>query len=166
MSQQIVVFIHGWSVTHTNTYGQLPNRLRDEAKDLWAYYAETVTPVQITRIAVRYINRMQFPPPMSELKRWIRTLPEIAPGLPQDPDGFLMKVVLPFSEHSATAIVNQTIDRGDKGQLALILDIDVFSKETITVDHPRLWDRFNNLRKVKNEVFFHSVTQKAVELFR
>lgn len=32
MSQKTVVFIHGWSVTHTNTYGQLPTRLRDEAK--------------------------------------------------------------------------------------------------------------------------------------
>lgn len=32
MSQQIVVFIHGWSVTHTNTYGQLPTRLRAEAR--------------------------------------------------------------------------------------------------------------------------------------
>ena len=26
----IVVFVHGWSVTHTNTYGQLPARLANE----------------------------------------------------------------------------------------------------------------------------------------
>lgn len=26
-----VVFVHGWSVTHTNTYGELPERLRAEA---------------------------------------------------------------------------------------------------------------------------------------
>jgi len=32
MSPRIVVFIHGWSVTHTNNYGKLPARLRDEAR--------------------------------------------------------------------------------------------------------------------------------------
>jgi len=32
MADQVVVFIHGWSVTHTKTYGHLPVRLRDEAK--------------------------------------------------------------------------------------------------------------------------------------
>ncbi len=30
--KQIVVFVHGWSVTHTNTYGGLPQRLQKEAK--------------------------------------------------------------------------------------------------------------------------------------
>lgn len=29
--QEVVVFVHGWSVTHTNTYGGLPERLRAEA---------------------------------------------------------------------------------------------------------------------------------------
>ena len=30
--QQVVVFVHGWSVANLNTYGELPLRLRDEAK--------------------------------------------------------------------------------------------------------------------------------------
>ena len=28
----IIVFVHGWSVTNTNTYGSLPARLRNECK--------------------------------------------------------------------------------------------------------------------------------------
>ena len=27
-----LVFVHGWSVTNTNTYGNLPARLRNECK--------------------------------------------------------------------------------------------------------------------------------------
>lgn len=27
-----VIFVHGWSVTHTNTYGEFPERLKDEAR--------------------------------------------------------------------------------------------------------------------------------------
>ena len=31
-AETVVVFVHGWSVTNTRTYGGLPQRLRDEAK--------------------------------------------------------------------------------------------------------------------------------------
>jgi hypothetical protein len=31
MADQIVIFVHGWSVTNTETYGGLPERLRLEA---------------------------------------------------------------------------------------------------------------------------------------
>ena len=30
-AKQIIVFLHGWSVTNTSTYGGLPARLRNEA---------------------------------------------------------------------------------------------------------------------------------------
>ena len=33
-SSTIVVFVHGWSVTSTNTYGGLPDRLRGEARSV------------------------------------------------------------------------------------------------------------------------------------
>lgn len=29
----IVIFVHGWSVTHTNTYGELPQWLESQSKD-------------------------------------------------------------------------------------------------------------------------------------
>jgi hypothetical protein len=32
MADRIVLFVHGWSVTHTNAYGELPERLISEAK--------------------------------------------------------------------------------------------------------------------------------------
>lgn len=32
MADRIVLFVHGWSVTHTNTYGELPERLASEAR--------------------------------------------------------------------------------------------------------------------------------------
>ena len=30
--RRVVVFVHGWSVTHTDTYGGLPERLAAEAE--------------------------------------------------------------------------------------------------------------------------------------
>ena len=32
--KRLVVFVHGWSVTNTNTYGELPRRLGAEARAL------------------------------------------------------------------------------------------------------------------------------------
>ena len=34
MQKRLVVFVHGWSVTNTNTYGDLPRRLGAEARAL------------------------------------------------------------------------------------------------------------------------------------
>jgi len=31
-ASRIVLFVHGWSVTHTDTYGSLPQRLKSEAR--------------------------------------------------------------------------------------------------------------------------------------
>ena len=32
--KKLIVFVHGWSATHTNTYGGLPRRIASEARAL------------------------------------------------------------------------------------------------------------------------------------
>ena len=58
--------------------------LRDEARELWQHYMQIASPQGITRVALRYINRIEIPLPMRDFKDYILTTPEIAPGLPQE----------------------------------------------------------------------------------
>jgi uncharacterized protein (TIGR04255 family) len=62
--------------------------LRTQARDLWAKYRKATDPVLITRLALRYINRIDIPLPISDLKEYMRTIPEISP------DGLCTKVRL------------------------------------------------------------------------
>jgi len=50
--------------------------------------------------------------------------------------------------------------------LALILDIDVFTTQPLELEQSMLVRRLLEMRWLKNKVFFGSVTEKALELFR
>lgn len=140
---------------------------RSEARELWNFYFQITNPIKITRIALRYINLIEIPLPMKNFKEYILTLPEIAPKLPQALAHFFIQLVIPNPDIEATAIITQTIGNSPNSQrLPLILDIDVF-REVIYIDNKvEMWDEFEKLRTLKNDIFFNSITEKTKELFK
>lgn len=141
---------------------------RDEANRLWDLYCHFSKPTSATRIAVRYINRIEIPLPISDLSEYIRTAPQIAPELPQGLSHFLMRLEIPYPESSITAIVTETIApiQPNASVLPLILDIDVFKDIEQVPESDEIWNDLEIIRKVKNEIFLQSVTKKAQELFQ
>lgn len=140
--------------------------LRNEARRLWNLYREIAQPAQITRIAVRYLNRLELPGPVAKYSHHMNTFPSIASALPSNLTGFLMQLEIPFTSPTATVLVTEALDRGDDRPIALILDIDAFRKEEISTDDPDLWTRLEELREIKNRVFFRSLTPETVELYK
>lgn len=138
-----------------------------EAHIFWNMYSKQFNPKRITRIALRYINRIEVPLPIKDFKEYILTNPEVAPKLPQSLTHFFMQIVMPNPEIGANAIITQTMDKSTESQkLPLILDIDVF-KDAVYVDNKEeIWNDFENLRVFKNEIFFNSITEKTKELFK
>ncbi len=66
------------------------------------------------------------------------------------------------------AVINQAIDPSGATpkSLPIIFDIDAFKVVDFTADSPEIWTLVDQLRILKNEVFFKSLTEKAKELFR
>jgi len=140
---------------------------RDEARSLWNLYFQATNPVRITRIALRYINRIEIPLPMKNFKEYVLTTPEIAPKLPQKLNQFFMQLVIPNPDIQTTAIINQTTENPTENQrLPLIFDIDVFQNKTYVENNVEMWSEFEKLHIFKNEIFFNSITDKAKELFQ
>src|SRR5947209_4422400 len=98
-----------------------------EARDLWSRYVTLMKPEKVTRIGLRYVNRMDLPLPFNDFKEYLLTMPEIAPGLPQGLASFFFRVVIPVDEAEAFATITETIAEGEesKGVVPVILDIDV-----------------------------------------
>jgi len=141
--------------------------MRDEASRLWHDYVSIALPTRITRVALRYINRIEIPLPMNDFKDYSLTGPEIAPGLPQGLAGFFLQLRIPIAETSTQVIVTETIEPiTESKRLPFILDIDVFREAAYQVHEPAAWDVLEKLHELKNEVFFKSITPKARELFR
>lgn len=141
-------------------------RFREEAQELWNLYYDCAHPLRITRLALRYINRIDLPLPFNTFKDYILTLPEVAPELPQALAGFFMQLSIPNPEKEATAIINETIEGVTSNQkLPLIFDIDVFREVRFADNKPEIWSIFDQLREFKNDIFFSSITEKTRELF-
>ena len=140
---------------------------RDEAQNLWQLYVKVAQPKQIIRTALRYINRIEVPLPMRDFKDYILTVPEIAGGLPQGLAKYLMQLVIPVPEIPATAIITEAMEPTVvPTNVPLIFDIDVFCLKPFAINDTEVWQAFEKLRDLKNDVFFKSITDKTKELFR
>jgi uncharacterized protein (TIGR04255 family) len=106
----VVVRLDGFGLSHLRPYDTW-GTLRDEFNGLWRTYCEITRPTNVTRVGVRYINRLELPLPFSDFKEYIETVPEIAPGLPQGLASFFMRVVIPVDEIPAVAIISQALNQ-------------------------------------------------------
>jgi uncharacterized protein (TIGR04255 family) len=158
--------VNGFSFSHLAPYDEWKT-LRDDARAWWIKYREATHPTRVTRCALRFINRLELPLPMRDLTDYLRTVPEIADGLPQTLSGLFMRLVVPFGP-DATAIITQAIDDANvtAEKLPVILDVEVLREVVLAPDANDLWACMDELRTVKNDVFFKSLTPEGLKLFQ
>ncbi len=140
--------------------------LRDEAQRLWAVYKEGVRPIRVTRVAVRYINQIEMPLPITDFKDYLRTVPEISPELPQGLSGFLMQLQIPQAEQDTVLVLTEALGPPSKPDTAsVILDIDLFRERADYTSDEEVWGLLEAFRDRKNEAFESCITDKARQLF-
>lgn len=129
-------------------------------------FLETVSPEQITRIALRYINHLFIPGPLIDLDDYLTAGPVIPEKLPQGVSSFLTRVVIHEPTTKASAIITQALEKIVQPDIIpIILDIDVIKESQFEVNYEEVWESFEKLRDFKNRVFFESITDKTLELF-
>jgi len=136
-----------------------------EAKNLWQLYSSKSKPELITRIAVRYINRLDLQLPIKDFEEYLTAPPKIPASLPQEVSRFLTRIVI--HDADITANIIQSLDKSPKpDHVGIILDIDVFKiKEKSGFDKVNVWTEFEKLRELKNRIFFESITEKTARLY-
>jgi len=138
-----------------------------EARRMWDVYRSIAHPERISRIAVRYINRIDIPLPISDFKDFLRTGPEVSPSLPQGLSGFFMHLEMPIGELQGMLLLNQTIvPPPDPSVVSVILDIDLFRMEKLPQSDPELWGLFEQFHVYKNKVFEDCITDQTRGLIK
>src|ERR1700722_817051 len=79
------------------TFSHLPpytswETFKPEALRLWEEYVEFIKPEAVTRVALRYINRIDIPEARFELSDYFQLYPEIPKKIPQDISTFFMQL--------------------------------------------------------------------------
>jgi uncharacterized protein (TIGR04255 family) len=141
---------------------------RDEARSHWESYRQLFRPEAVTRLGLRYINRIEAPLPFDDFRDFVNTAPDIAHGVPQGISALFMRLEIPDPKRALIAIVTETMEPPTEGgkHLPLIFDIDIVRSATFEPTSPAIWETFEQMREYKNEIFFASVTERAKEMFR
>lgn len=151
------------------TFNRLPpytswEEFRDEAKQLWEIYTEICKTNAVVRAGIRFINRLELPGSNLNLKNYLRTVPELAPGLPQvQLSNFFMQLQVPQDE--CMLIINETtVPSGDPEVVSIILDFDLFREQTWQSNANEIWELLEKFRVLKNIAFETSITDETRRL--
>lgn len=140
---------------------------QQEARQWWEIYKSVAQPIAIKRVAVRYINRLDLPLPVNNLRDYLRTVPEISSELPQNINDYFMQLQIPQEELRAMLIINQALlPPNQKNIVSVLLDIDLGRSVDLPENEIDLWPLFEELRHYKNKVFEACITERTRELIR
>lgn len=121
----------------------------------------------VGRIALRTINRLDLPLPISDFRTYLRTSPEVSPDLPQMLSSVFMNLVLPeVAVDISATIIEATVQTLKPNTAAMILDIDVFQERNLSPALDSVWQRFGELHDCRNALFEGCITDATRELFK
>jgi uncharacterized protein (TIGR04255 family) len=157
----------GFTFSRLNPYTKW-EEVFGEAWRLWGKYVETAQPLEVSRIAARFINRLLLPLPFVNPKEYLKAPPVAAEGWPSDMGSFLSRLVMHDPKSDILVNVIQALEPQASGQtsVTLLFDIDAYQDVSLTADDVTIRARFAGLRELKNRVFFKGLTEKAIDLFR
>lgn len=155
----------GFTLSHLKPYDRWET-LVAEAKELWKLYADVVKPLAITRVATRFINRIELPAEGLDFDDYLTVPPRIPPALPQMFVEFVSRVVVPEPTLDALIVIAQALEPMNPmtNTLPVLIDIDAFKEAAFDINGDEHWEVLSQLRTLKNDAFFSSITTKTVEL--
>jgi uncharacterized protein (TIGR04255 family) len=140
-----------------------------EASRLWKIFCAQMQVTEVSRIAVRNINRLLLP--ASDFTKAPGDFLSPPPSQPCGVDGniaqWMTRFIVSDPIKDLHAIVTQLSDIKIESpdRYALIFDIDVFSTKELSTNPQMLLPRFVLLRELKNHIFFSALTERSADLF-
>jgi uncharacterized protein (TIGR04255 family) len=139
--------------------------MRSDVLTIWQKVAEVVRPEMITRLGVRYINRIVKETEQDCLGTWLTENAYIPKGLLEAHPGFLLRVETYLDEENRLILtLGDTKSEGDGPYGAIIFDIDRMVKREIVPEQDALEQELNRLHVAVWEVFSSAQGEKLEAL--
>lgn len=139
------------------------NHFSSEVSDCLALLGSVLDSKIITRTSIRFVNNFEFETfenPEEYVKTMIVSSEDEVLPYPVLKYGFRM--ILDVNDN-VYSIVNQNFDN-PAGKPIYIFDIDVLDRRNIVFDPDIILSIVNDLRIVKNDIFFNNLTKKTLDL--
>ncbi len=143
------------------------NSLSVEAKTLWDVYKKFLEPKSVTRILVRYINRINIPAPVKNLSEYITAIPVVPDALRESSKGqFALQLRMLQSDIGATAVFNEAIvPPMEPEHASLMIDIGVINESDDEMDISQSWEQVEAFHERVGTIFESSITEQCRTLF-
>jgi uncharacterized protein (TIGR04255 family) len=127
-------------------------------------YAEVAEPGGVSRVGVRYINKINLPDQEIELKTWFQCGPPSVPELPSKMAGFMSRVEFLYPDAVKLLLTQASIDAPEE-PAAVLLDLDVLwaSGEARTPD--AIMTVVDDLHERVGSAFEALITDAVREIF-
>ncbi len=148
---------------------------RNEARSLWNLYSSVAMPEGVTRVAMRYINRIDIPDAAEgvRLEDYLRMYPEFSVDFPESSlmNNFFMQLQLWQQDLGCWLVVNEAPEVSpDEEILSIRLDLNLFREQYEEPwpvnDDTMVWELLEQLHDRKNEIFEASITNGTRRLIK
>ena len=131
------------AVNHLKPYSSWENfkQMISRALDV---YSQVASPQAISRIGLRYINRLEFPPELQsvDIERFLLAAPAVPSTVPQTFISWAQRVEIPFEHANGLLALHSSSVRGEgKQNVAFLLDLDFITLDAglVKLDSAMEW---------------------------
>ncbi|HEX3151909.1 MAG TPA: TIGR04255 family protein [Gemmataceae bacterium] len=137
-----------------------------EAKRVWQVFTSVAQPVDVQRLGVRFINRLESAT-FENLGDFLPDPPTCPSNLPLNELFYQSSFTVPGQPFGVRVIkLMQRPVEGQTQNTGLFLDFDVYTETPLSRPDEELDDSLKTMRWLKNKVFFDLLTDKAIALYR
>lgn len=138
-----------------------------KALEGWENFRRILAPVELHAVALRYINRLEFPMKDFRLSTYFTAPPAKPPTLENwQFHGFMHQTHFAVPDSGCSVQVNFTPTDPTSETVSFILDIEVRLKESLAATGRDMTDALEEMRNLKNTTFFALLTKAAIERYK
>ncbi len=140
-----------------------------EARRMWKIYKTLVGEVSIVRLAVRYINHIDLPLPLPNMKQYLVLCPSLPGQGGGSIKGFMNRIVVDEPSVAGESVVTQASKQGpNKDLIRILFDIDTSKQleNSKNMKDSDIWRALDKLSQIKNRIFFGNITKKTIGMYK
>lgn len=145
-------------------------QLLGATKKVWAQWRRTGNSSSISRLGVRYINRIDVPIESAvnlDLSVYLNFSPNVPKFSTKSIASFLVQATVPTEKENWSVSLTSTVSNPPPliNTISILLDIDLFRTAQIPGRDEDLWECIESVRALKNSIFESCITDATRKLF-
>lgn len=141
-----------------------------EISRLWSIYCDTAAPVMLTRVSMRYINRIPVPFERDQqisFAKYLKNVPSTLSDYEMTLGGIFQTLRMSCSATGAEVQLTSATEEACETHVPVVLDIEASLRmKTQPVRLEDLSEKLESLRSLKNKVFRTTLTQACQNQFQ